>query len=127
MSCPCADKNVAILFGDGAGACLICPDGPCLAMAFTAIHSDGSFAQEVRGEVHMNVFSVIMQASRKIPAAIQEVLGAAGISAESVQAFLVHQSNRNLIDRAAAPWVCLPNAFIQTSTDMGIPPQLPCS
>ena len=49
----------------------------------------------------MNGRSVILQAGRKLPAAIAEVLGRAGIAAADVEVFLVHQANKNLIDRVA--------------------------
>src|ERR1017187_4018798 len=49
----------------------------------------------------MNGRSVILQAGRKLPAAIAEVLGPAGIVAADVEVFLVHQANKNLIDRVA--------------------------
>jgi 3-oxoacyl-[acyl-carrier-protein] synthase-3 len=49
----------------------------------------------------MNGRSVILQAGRKLPAAISEVLGRAGMAAADVEVFLVHQANKNLIDRVA--------------------------
>jgi 3-oxoacyl-[acyl-carrier-protein] synthase-3 len=98
------DKNVAILFGDGAGACVIGP-GSGLEIVDSVIHSDGAYAADLRldftGPIVMNGYSVIMQATRKIPAAIQEVLRRAGIAASSITAFLMHQANQNLIDRVA--------------------------
>jgi 3-oxoacyl-[acyl-carrier-protein] synthase-3 len=85
------DRNVAILFGDGAGACLVSA-------------SDG-FADDLRlnwgGALEMNGRSVILQTGRKLPAGIAEVLRRAGIAVADVEVFLVHQANRNLIDRVA--------------------------
>jgi 3-oxoacyl-[acyl-carrier-protein] synthase-3 len=49
----------------------------------------------------MNGRSVILQAGRKLPAGIAEVLGRAGLAAADVEVFLVHQANKNLIDRVA--------------------------
>jgi 3-oxoacyl-[acyl-carrier-protein] synthase-3 len=99
------DRNVAILFGDGAGACLVSPSDGFGAITAEAIHSDGSFAADLRlgwGEaLQMNGRSVILQAGRKLPAGITEVLGRAGIAAGDVEVFLVHQANKNLIDRVA--------------------------
>ena len=45
--------------------------------------------------------TVILQASRKIPAAISAVLTRHGRTAADVPAFLMHQANQNLIDRVA--------------------------
>ena len=102
------DRNVAILFGDGAGACLVsASNGNAGFGAITgeAIHSDGSFAGDLRltwgGPLEMNGRSVILQAGRKLPAAIAEVLGRANLAAADVEVFLVHQANKNLIDRVA--------------------------
>ena len=99
------DRNVAILFGDGAGACLVSATDGFAAITREALHSDGNFAADLRmdwgGALEMNGRSVILQAGRKLPAAIGEVLGQAGIPAAHVEAFLVHQANKNLIDRVA--------------------------
>lgn len=97
------DKNTAILFGDGAGACLI-GDGPC-AIVDSVLHSDGAFAEDLRlglnEPIYMNGRSVIMQAARKIPASIIEVLERNGKIAADVDVFLMHQANQNLIDKVA--------------------------
>jgi 3-oxoacyl-[acyl-carrier-protein] synthase-3 len=44
---------------------------------------------------------VILQASRKLPSAIGELLDKNGRTAESVKVFLMHQANQNLMDRVA--------------------------
>jgi 3-oxoacyl-[acyl-carrier-protein] synthase III len=99
------DRNVAILFGDGAGACLVSHRDGFGAITGEAIHSDGSFAGDLRlswgGALEMNGRSVILQAGRKLPASIAEVLRRAGLAAADVEIFLVHQANKNLIDRVA--------------------------
>ena len=99
------DRNVAILFGDGAGACLVSASDGFGVITGEAIHSDGTFAADLRlnwgGALQMNGRSVILQAGRKLPAGIAEVLGPAGIAATDVEVFLVHQANKNLIDRVA--------------------------
>lgn len=99
------EKGTAILFGDGAGACLVTAGAGPIRIRDSAIHSDGSFAKDLRleysGGVLMNGRSVIMQASRKIPAVIGEVLVRNAVQASEVTAFLMHQANQNLIDRVA--------------------------
>lgn len=100
-----APAETAILFGDGAGACLITPDGDGLEIIDSALHSDGanasSLSMEPGGPVTMNGLAVIRHASRRLPEVIQEVLNRNAIAAESVAAFLTHQANQNLIDRVA--------------------------
>ena len=98
-------RGVAPLFGDGAGACLIGPqDGP-VKIVDSVIRSDGAFAEDLRLEfdatLEMNGRSVILQASRKIPFAIVELLERNGSSAAAVKIFLMHQANQNLMDRVA--------------------------
>lgn len=103
------DKNVAILFGDGAGACLVAADSEAgsggLAILYHALHSDGGFAEDLKLErpapIKMNGMQVIVQAARKLPSAIQEVLSAETTAAADVHTFLLHQANRNLIEKVA--------------------------
>lgn len=99
------DQNTAILFGDGAGAALISPRPGLLQIAGSTIHSDGQFRRDLafdwKSPLKMNGLGVILQASRKMPAAIREVLEQAGIAAADVSAFLVHQANQNLLNRVA--------------------------
>ena len=100
------EQGVAILFGDGAGACIVSPgDGPA-RIVDSVLHSDGAFAEDLRLEfdapLAMNGRSVIMQASRKIPGAIAELLERNRVRrASAVKIFLMHQANQNLIDRVA--------------------------
>jgi 3-oxoacyl-[acyl-carrier-protein] synthase III len=99
------EQGVAILFGDGAGACVISRgEGPA-RIVDSILHSDGAFAEDLRLEfdapLAMNGRSVIMQASRKIPGAIAELLERNGTPAAAVKIFLMHQANQNLIDRVA--------------------------
>ena len=98
------ERGVAPLFGDGAGACLIAPEGG-VKVVDSVLHSDGAFAEDLRLEfdapLEMNGRSVILQASRKIPAAIGELLERNATPASSVKVFLMHQANQNLMDRVA--------------------------
>jgi 3-oxoacyl-[acyl-carrier-protein] synthase-3 len=99
------EQGVAVLFGDGAGACIVSRgEGPA-RIVDSVLHSDGAFAEDLRLEfdapLAMNGRSVIMQASRKIPGVIQELLERNGTPASAVKIFLMHQANQNLIDRVA--------------------------
>jgi 3-oxoacyl-[acyl-carrier-protein] synthase-3 len=84
-------KNSAILFGDGAGA------------AETLFVQDGKFSMDGQ--------AVIMQASRKMPRAINQLLARNQISAAEVEVFLLHQANLNLITRVAATLKAPPERF----------------
>jgi 3-oxoacyl-[acyl-carrier-protein] synthase-3 len=99
------DKNTAILFGDGAGACLIRASAGEYRILDTVLHSDGSFAADLQlgcgAPLQMNGRSVIMQASRKIPAVILEVLKRNQKRPGDVAWYLMHQANQNLMNRVA--------------------------
>jgi 3-oxoacyl-[acyl-carrier-protein] synthase-3 len=109
------DRNTAILFGDGAGACLIDPEQGLAKIEHWVLHSDGSFAQDLRLEfgepLHMDGRVVIMQASRKLPAVIRELLDHQQLPSAAVGAFIMHQANQNLIDRVAKALEVGPEKF----------------
>ncbi len=100
-----APAETAILFGDGAGACLVAPDVSGLEILDFALHSDGvnasSLSMDLTGPVTMNGLAVIRHASRRLPEVIQELLTKHSIAPDAVAVFLTHQANQNLIDRVA--------------------------
>jgi 3-oxoacyl-[acyl-carrier-protein] synthase III len=99
------DPSIAVLFGDGAGACLVSAAGGAAEIVDSAMYSDGAFAEELHLEfdspLKMNGRAVIMQAARKIPRAISELLARHSVAAADVETFLMHQANQNLIDGVA--------------------------
>jgi len=99
------DQNSAILFGDGAGAALVSTRPGGREILHTAIHSDGQFrndlAYDTASALKMNGLTVIMQATRKLPAVIREVLEQAKLTPAEIGTFLVHQANQNLLTRVA--------------------------
>jgi 3-oxoacyl-[acyl-carrier-protein] synthase III len=105
VSLPPVDRNTAILFGDGAGSCLIQRDRGLFRMVDSALHSDGSFAGDLQlshGQpLQMNGRSVILQATRKMPGVILEVLERNKKPASEIECFILHQANQNLMDRVA--------------------------
>ncbi len=109
------DRNTAILFGDGAGACLVDAAEGWARIENFKLHSDGAFADHLRLDfnqgLHMDGRTVILQAARKIPAAIREVLQAAGLAPADVSAFLMHQANQNLIVKVAQALEAPPEKF----------------
>jgi 3-oxoacyl-[acyl-carrier-protein] synthase-3 len=98
-------KSTAILFGDGAGAALIDAQTGFARIADSCLYTDGSLAEILfvcDGQIHMDGQAVILQAARKIPRAINELLARNRIASGEAQAFLLHQANLNLITRVAA-------------------------
>jgi 3-oxoacyl-[acyl-carrier-protein] synthase-3 len=98
-------KNTAILFGDGAGACLVDRDAGFARIADSLLCTDGSGSETISiqdGRFQMDGQAVILQASRKIPRAIDELLKRNGLESEDVGSYLLHQANLNLITRVAS-------------------------
>jgi 3-oxoacyl-[acyl-carrier-protein] synthase-3 len=99
------DPNTAILFGDGAGAALVSSRPGRWQILDSVLHTSGQFREDLAFDwsspMKMNGLSVILQASRKIPAAITEVLSRNNVAPGGVTAFLLHQANQNLLVRIA--------------------------
>lgn len=104
-----AYRDTAILFGDGAGACLVSAEVSA-ETGFAEIRdallaSDGDFAEALRldldAPLYMDGRTIILQAARKMPRAISELLDRNRIQAAGVEVFLMHQANLNLITRVA--------------------------
>jgi 3-oxoacyl-[acyl-carrier-protein] synthase III len=99
------DQNTAILFGDGAGAALVSAREGRLEVLDSVLHTDGAFRDELALEwgsaLRMNGLKVILQAARKLPGVIEEVLLRQNMAAKEVAQFVMHQANQNLIVRVA--------------------------
>jgi 3-oxoacyl-[acyl-carrier-protein] synthase-3 len=98
-------KETAILFGDGAAACVVAPGEGPIAVVDVRLGSDGTFADALflgpDGPLVMDGRTVILQASRKLPAAIRSVLEPRGLSPADVDLFVLHQANLNLLKGVA--------------------------
>ncbi len=113
-------RNGAILFGDAAGAVILrkTPDSDKGLIAQT-MHSDGerwndlyipetkfdfhegdTFDEWQLGKLHMNGHSVFKFAVGTFPLVIEQTLERAGLSADDVDHFICHQSNRRILDAA---------------------------
>jgi 3-oxoacyl-[acyl-carrier-protein] synthase-3 len=105
MEAAALDKNTAILFGDGAGAALVSSRPGRFEVLDSVLHTDGAYREDLSLEwgapLHMNGLTVILQAARKLPAVIDEVLRLQNIAAKEVAQFVMHQANQNLIMRVA--------------------------
>jgi 3-oxoacyl-[acyl-carrier-protein] synthase-3 len=99
------DQNTAILFGDGAGAALVSRRPEGYKILGTGLHTDGQFRDDLsydwKSPLKMTGLTIILQASRKLPAVISEVLQAQAMEASAVGTFLLHQANQNLLMRVA--------------------------
>ncbi len=107
-------RNTAILFGDAAGAALVSPTDGFLKLTDAALFTDGTGADILRMEdnrLHMDGGSVILRASRKLPACITEVLQRNNVAAADVAHYLLHQANLNLLNKVAATLKVPPEHF----------------
>jgi len=97
------DPNIAMLFGDGAGAALVSTDPGEWRVTDAVLHSDGQYRDDLKfdGSLQMNGMSVILHAARKMPSAIEELLARHNMTASEISAFLLHQANLNLLTRIA--------------------------
>jgi 3-oxoacyl-[acyl-carrier-protein] synthase III len=100
-----SDPDTAILFGDGAGACIVSRDPGLFRIADTALYTDGNYTEALQlqhgGAIQMKGLDVIIQASRKIPRSIEDLLTKNSLKAADVSVFLMHQANVNLIRKVA--------------------------
>ena len=100
------DPDTSILFGDGAGACLVSRDSGFARIVDSSLHTDGNYAESLslshNGALHMVGLEVIMQATRKIPRSIADLLSRHGLQPADAGVFLLHQANLNLIRKVAA-------------------------
>src|SRR5208337_4755662 len=97
-------KDTAILFGDGAGACLVDPSTGFARVADSILSTDGASAEILKienGRIAMEGRSVILQAVRKIPRVLNDLLIRNQLTAAEPTAWLMHQANLNLIARVA--------------------------
>jgi 3-oxoacyl-[acyl-carrier-protein] synthase-3 len=102
---PGTHPHVAMLFGDGAAACVVSSRTGSAQVLETALYSDGAFAETLQlgftEPMQMDGRTVIMQAARKLPQAIRVVLARRSVPLAEVDAFLIHQANQNLTRQVA--------------------------
>jgi 3-oxoacyl-[acyl-carrier-protein] synthase-3 len=110
-------RDTAILFGDGAGACLVGAQTGFARIADSLLASDGQFADALSldfdSPLHMDGRTIILQASRKIPRAISELLARNNYRPDQIGAYLMHQANLNLITRVAQALEVPPDKFFR--------------
>ena len=98
-------KETAILFGDGAGACVVKPGPGPVEVVDIRIASDGALGDDLSmtpdGALTMNGRTVILQASRKLPAAVRDILSRAGLTPADVDLYVFHQANLVLLRQVA--------------------------
>ena len=115
-------RDMAVLFGDGAGAAILEPSPDERGILASVLHSEGAFARELWGEAptskvpgrvtpemiaegrdfpQMNGRQVFKHATTRFPEVILEVLEKAGEKLEDVALVVPHQANQRISDAVA--------------------------
>lgn len=117
-------RDVAVLFGDGAGAVIVGPSqDPDRGILSTHLHADGRYADALRLEIwdisqkpymteanlregriwpRMKGKEVFRMAVTKIPEVVEEALNANGLTLDQVALFVPHQANLRINQFSAA-------------------------
>lgn len=128
------DRGTCILFGDGAGAAVLQAKEGMLYPSVT--HSDGakggalvcksrhrkdfSIAQEDKESyLYMNGQEVFRFAVKKVPEVIREVLDKAGMKADEIDYFILHQANRRIVESVAKRLECDISRFPMNMDEYG--------
>ncbi len=116
-------RDVAVIFGDGAGAVVVGPCEPGKGILSSHLHSEGKYAKELMAEApssiehprvsremldagrqwpRMNGRYVFTHAVRRFPEAIGEALSANGFSVGDLSLVIPHQANLRITQAVAA-------------------------
>jgi 3-oxoacyl-[acyl-carrier-protein] synthase-3 len=98
------DRSTAVLFGDGAGACVVEPGEGLLGLDLGADGDGDRFLEVPVGEpwLQMDGPEVFRFAVRALERSCAAALAAAGLQPDDVDLFVPHQANARIIDKAAA-------------------------
>ncbi len=112
-------RDVAVLFGDGAGAAVLRAAEPPRGILATSLHSQGEFARELWCELpsarvdgrwtdaqlaegrqypRMNGRAVFKHAVQRFGEAIDEVLRKGGVGKDEVALYIPHQANQRITE-----------------------------
>ncbi|MBQ8198533.1 MAG: ketoacyl-ACP synthase III [Lachnospiraceae bacterium] len=109
------DRSTCVLFGDGAGAAVVCPaQDESQGLASITLGSDGAKGMVLAGinrsnnnpyvttdigphYIHMDGQEVYKFAVTTVPASIEKVLDEAGLTTEDIKYFVLHQANIRIL------------------------------
>lgn len=103
------DRTTCVLFGDGAGAVLLCAsEDPNRGILSTALRSDGRYkdilfvdggvSMQTTGHLRMQGKEVFRHAVDKLSGTALETLEMAGLTAEDIDWIVPHQANRRILE-----------------------------
>ena len=99
------DRSTCVLFGDGAGACIVRGSAGSRGIIGTHHGSDGNLAELLHrppgGLVQMSGQEVYRNAVRSMALASERALEDAGMKAEEIDLLIPHQANMRIIESTA--------------------------
>ena len=101
------DRSSCILFGDGSGAVFVekASEGKGLISLSQGCDGPGGVAisckTDALDKIHMDGRAVYAFATRQVPLCIQDSLDKAGLKAEEIDLFLLHQANLRILETIA--------------------------
>jgi 3-oxoacyl-[acyl-carrier-protein] synthase-3 len=97
-----SDKNTMLLFGDAATATLVSAERPRWSLGKCVFGTDGTRASELYVDrdrkLRMNGRAIFTFSATQVPAVIDEVLTANGLSSDAVDRILLHQGSRYIVE-----------------------------
>jgi 3-oxoacyl-[acyl-carrier-protein] synthase-3 len=128
------DRSTAVLFGDGAGACLVEPVDAPAGIRSTVLGADGSGAHHLHKKaigthlpdgtplsdtLAMNGREVFKFAVRVMSSAALEAIEKAGLTTEDISLFVPHQANLRIIEAAREKLNLPPERVVVTVDEYG--------
>lgn len=102
------DRSVCVLFGDGAGACVVSgsdSDNDLSGIISSDIHNDGKSGKVLTARtssfINMNGQEVFKFAVKKVPETIRHLLEKSGADMEDIKYVILHQANVRIIESVA--------------------------
>ena len=96
------DRGSCILFGDGAGAAVICASE---GQAGMVMHSDGASGEalwcDYDGKMKMDGQKVFRFAVKSVPECVEELLGQMQLAMDDLDYIVLHQANKRIIETVA--------------------------
>jgi 3-oxoacyl-[acyl-carrier-protein] synthase-3 len=120
------DRGTCVLFGDGAGAMVLCAsDDPDAGILATRLHADGRYndllyvdggpsTTQTVGKLRMKGREVFRHAVTNLAAVLGEVLDAAGLTSADVDWVVPHQANARILDATARKLGLSPDKIVVT-------------
>ena len=115
------DRRTAALFGDGAGALLLTPEGPAVGPVILGAAGDRDllFATRERHIIEMEGHEVFKHAVYRMSEATLQAVDAAGLTLADIDLFVYHQANRRILDAVRRRLGAEPDRIVDCIADYG--------